>query len=98
MSEAHGFEPTPILYVGVQTGCPACAAAEPEWHAFRARHPFSIFVIPLHLDRKEWAIHGWTPSATPGYALVVGGKLVKKKVGTMTADELDRWTGLGRAA
>ena len=81
------------LYVYVQTGCPACAEAEPHLAELRRRHPYDLFVVPLYLDRKEWKVGGWTPNATPGYALVVENKLVNKKVGTMTTAELEAWIG-----
>lgn len=83
--------PVPRLYVGVADGCPACAAAKPALERLKAENPLSLLVIYLHLDRREWDVLGWSPNATPAYALVVDGKLVRKHVGTLTHKQLIAW-------
>jgi hypothetical protein len=83
----------PTLYVFVQEGCEACAAAKPHLQTFRQRHPLDVLVIPLHLERREWQVAGWAPRATPGYALVLPGGKMRKHVGAMTAEELEAWAG-----
>ncbi len=75
------------IYLAVQNGCPACAEAQHHLHEFRRRHPF-VLVIPTHRD----AIKDWSPSATPAYALLgEDGRISKRKIGVMDADQLERW-------
>lgn len=86
--------PLPRLYFFAQTGCGHCEEARPIVARLKQEHALRILVVELRLDRKEWNILGWTPSATPGFALVNDGKLSKKHVGLMEYDELAAWCGL----
>jgi hypothetical protein len=92
MSFVH-FEPTPTLYLFLQDGCGSCAEAEPHWRRVQREYPTKVMFIPLHVNRKDWNIHGWRPRGTPGYALVVGGRLVKKHVGVLEYAGLKEWLG-----
>ena len=83
----------PSLYLFVQDGCEACAAAAPAWERLRREDPTSLIIIPLHVNRRDWDILGWRPKGTPGYALVVNGRLVKKHVGALDYKELKTWLG-----
>lgn len=93
--------PTPVwLYVFKSEGCMACLAAEPHLRKLKATYPLRVMVVELYLNRREWNILGWTPTHTPGYALVErenGEKwLSKKRVGVMEFDELVEWIGKER--
>lgn len=81
------LRPPPKLYIVKQVGCGACAEAEPHIAAFARKYVGRIFVIPSY----GRSVLDWSPSATPAYALVDGGRIVKKHVGGMTLTEMERW-------
>lgn len=93
--------PKPIwLYVWMQDGCPACHEAKPHVEALKAKYPTRVMVIERYLNRSATKVPGidWLPSATPAYALVdrEGGesRLLRKRVGPMSLQELEKWIGL----
>ena len=82
------------LHVVKQLGCGACAEADPHLRELRRRHPLDVFIVEHYLDvRPDLTLGGWKPTATPAYVLLDGEKLVKKKVGLLTADQLEVWLG-----
>lgn len=89
---APAVRPVPTVFFFKQDGCGACEAAEPMLEALRAKHP-RVLVVPLTLNRHPWSIDGWTPHATPGYALTVNGELQRTHVGVMSAKQLEQWIG-----
>jgi thioredoxin-like negative regulator of GroEL len=90
------LEPTPRLYILTQSGCPACEEAKPAIDKLKAEHTTEILVVELHLDWYDWNVLGWRPQETPGYALVVDGKIARKTTGAMSFRQLTAWLA-GRA-
>lgn len=86
---ANPGAPIVTVHVFMQMGCPACDAAKPHLLALRAKYPMRVFVIP----KFTGSVHGWSPSGTPGYAVVIGGQLVATHVGTLTLKDLERLIG-----
>lgn len=93
--------PKPVwLIVFLQDGCPACHEAKPHVEALKAKYPVRVMIIERYLNRSDAKFPGvdWLPSATPAYALVErNGReshLLRKRVGPMALQELERWVGL----
>lgn len=84
--------PVPTVFYFKQHGCQACEAAEPMLADFREKYP-RVLVVPLTLNLRSWSIDGWTPHATPGYALTVNGELQRTHVGVMNVKQLVAWIG-----
>lgn len=85
------MDPIPRLYFASQTGCGHCEEARPHVDHLRRDFALQLFVIELHLDRREWNILGWAPKATPGYALVVGDRIERKHEGILDYKNLIRF-------
>ena len=82
------------LYFFFSTRCEHCHEAVPHLNTYQREHGYrSIMIVRLNIDLRDWYVQGWTPRNTPGYALVVDGKLVRKQEGVMTSAPLRDWIG-----
>jgi thiol-disulfide isomerase/thioredoxin len=80
------------IYFYFQPGCPACSAAEPELTLFSREHR-QIPVLRSNIQLADWAFGGWSPKTTPGYVLLIEGKVIKKHEGMMTKVQIVAWLG-----
>lgn len=92
--------PRPVwLYVWKADGCYACEEAEPFLRALKVKYPLRVMVVERYINRSEQKVPGidWLPSSTPAYALVdqngAEKRLLRKRVGTMGLEELEKWIG-----
>lgn len=94
----QSLRPVVRIYFFMREGCSYCAEAEPYLQALRSRHPTSLLVVPLNVDRRAWEVLGWAPKRgdaylTPAYAMVIGNELVKTRIGAMNTKQLETWIG-----
>lgn len=86
----------PVLHFLFQTGCPACAVAEPVIEAFlREDRTRTCFVVKKNLALVDWSVSGWSPRAMPGYALTQDGALLAQHVGVLKLAGLKRFVERG---
>jgi hypothetical protein len=80
------------IFVYVQSGCKACAAAKPHLESFRRNHP-EIIVTELDVSRYPWEIGGREPRATPQYLFKIDNEFVHEHKGALTTKQLDKIVG-----
>ena len=82
----------PVLYFFYQDSCQHCAEAMPIVERFGFAHGRSVSVIKLNVGIKpDWEKAGYSPKATPAYALVQNGELLAKHEGKLTEAQLKRF-------
>ena len=77
------------LYFFFQPSCPACVQAKKFLETFKQAHPTTI-VIPCDMSKKNWAIAGYSPKATPSYLITLNREEVFTHSGTMSDKQLGK--------
>lgn len=80
--------PAARLYFIYQTGCPACASAEPPLARFSRKNPH--LMILRRNAQKSPEVAGFEPNGTPAYLLMVEGTPVWRHEGMLDEVELQR--------
>lgn len=75
------------LYFFFQTDCEHCRRAEPHVDRFQIANPVKVLVVKLNAAYRS-SIKDFVPRGTPSYALAVGGEIVWKNEGMLSAKEL----------
>lgn len=81
----------PTLHFFYQKGCSHCVAGEEFVRPFAAKRISKLIVIYHRIDLLDYPIQGWSPNATPGYALVVSGTLLGTHEGVLDEAGLARF-------
>lgn len=79
------------LYFMFSPWCSHCHEAMKHLTEYQRRHGYRIPIIRLNLSLRDWTIDGWSPDKTPAYALLEGGKLVRRHEGLMNLSELEEF-------
>ena len=80
----------PMVILFTSAGCPACAAAIPEWERFKSRNPLSL-ALALDADGPFVAHFGLKPiRVTPLYVLRSKEHGVMHE-GVLKAEALEKW-------
>jgi thioredoxin-like negative regulator of GroEL len=79
-----------LLVLFTSAGCPACAAARPEFEKFKTRNPFML-AVECDADgpyRERFGLK--RIQATPLYVFQIGDEGVTH-TGMMKADQIEKW-------
>ena len=73
-------------------GCAYCIAGAKYLETFERRQKSgSICIIRHRMDLIDYPIQGWTPGASPAYALVVDGTLLATREGVLDESGLTKF-------
>lgn len=88
------IRPVFVLHFFFAEGCGHCHAALPHVEELQRRYPLQVILVQHNLTRAPLgSAAGWAPRATPGYAIVAGGRLVAHVEGMHTIRQLEKWIG-----